>query len=170
MGKRGKHKNDPKPLYDGWRLFCPREKGERNRTRTISAFLKFFFDSSVDRIDIPGDCILAGEVFGRRGLKNGTRTGTRGNVISIERVLRGIEKDKMTNLPKDLFKATTDAGEVFYLNEHEIDHYMIILMAELMDEGHLLGEERWDDEHFYVHPAYFDPMKVDKNFSVERFF
>ena len=169
MGRK-KHRNDPKPLFDGWRLFFPREEGSSNRTKILHAFLRFLFDSSIDRIDMPGDCVLAGEVFGRSGLKNGTRTGSRGKVISIERVSRGTETDNMTNLPKDLFKVTTDAGEVYYLKEHQIDHYMMIMMGELMNDGHLLGEERWNDENFYIHPTYLDPKCVDKNFSVERFF
>lgn len=128
------------PMIKEWELYFEKANGYDNRTAVVKAFAKFWEDSAVDKLKIPGKCMLGGRVFGRKGFNDGDEIFT-SDVELMER----IEHGNHNGIPHDLMCATTVSGSKYYFYSDEHNAYMFLMLGDLFHTGKLS-----QDRYYYL--------------------
>lgn len=142
----GKRIRGPKPQLRDWTLLFLKKDGRDNRNKIAKVFAEFWDDMDQNVIEIPGNCYLAGHVFGINNTKNGSRYIT-DKIISIERKEIG-DNNVINRFRHDLFCAETVSGKRVSFYGDRFDLLMLLLMHDVL-EGQL--DQRIGH---YLHPDY----------------
>ena len=91
--------------------------------KIIKEFANFFVERNKKKLDITGHIALYGDVYGRKGFKDGDNIHT-SDVVSFERINRG----DLNGGPRDLMCANTESGSkyFFYSDDHSADMFLIL--------------------------------------------
>lgn len=120
------------PMLKKWELYFERAYGPNNRFTVAKAFAEFWKNSSADKIEIPGKCMLGGRVFGKEDCEDNTEIFTP-DIISVERIERGEGEE----FPHDLMCATSISSSNYYFYSDEYNAYMFMLLDDIIHTGRL---------------------------------
>ena len=142
MGRKAK---GPKPLIKEWTLLFDSCDGYKNRDKIAKEFASFWNDPYRKSLSIPGRCRIGGEIYGIRGLVNGSEYVT-SMVTKIVRLKVG--KPRNNRFRRDLFRVETAIGKEFYLFGDSFSLCMLLMLGDAMDE---VLEHKKD---YYLHPKH----------------
>lgn len=119
------------PMIREWEFYFLQEDGYENRFIVAKAFLKFWDDNSIEKLDVPGRCMLGGKIFGREGFNDGDEIFT-----SIIETIERIKCSDCSDTQHDLMCATTISGSKYYFYSNDYNTYMFMMFGDLihMDE------------------------------------
>lgn len=120
------------PMIKKWELYFNKANGYENRVIVIKAFANFLEDPKADKLEIPGKCMLGGNVFRREGFNDGDEIFT-SDIKSVERIEHGDNK----GVPHDLMCATTISGSKYYFYSDDYNAYMFLMLGDLIHTGKL---------------------------------
>ena len=124
-------------------VYAPADLGQQNLEDVMVAMSNFWLNRDVDRVVIPGHCVLGGNLYGKRMHKNGEYFYT-DEIASMRRIEMGEPKD--TRFPRDVLCAETRGGETFFFYGDMFSLHLLIMMGDALEN--CLKEERG----YYQHP------------------
>ena len=133
-----------KSMVKKWELYFGHDEGYENRFTIMKAFANFFERGNIKTIEIPGKCVLGGEVFGRDGFNDGDKILT-SYVKTIER----IDHWYRNGVPHDLMCAITVSGSKYYFYSDEYNAYMSLMLGDMINFGKLDGRR-----YYYLPPEF----------------
>ena len=132
------------PRIEKWELYFEGENGYDNRFNIMKAFTEFWESPKLGKLEMPGKCMLGGQVFGRKGFEDGAEIFT-SDIQSVER----LEHDRFSGAPHDLMCATTVSGSKYYFYSDDHNAYMALMLGDIIHMGQL--DQR---RYYYLVPEY----------------
>lgn len=127
----------PKPLMKKWNLYFLKTGGFENRERIINSLVEFMKDRASICMEMPGNCMFFGEIYGHDLYKEGGRIIT-SNVLRIERC----KTENSNNHIHDLFCVVTKTGKYFCYSD-ECGSNMKRMLEDLINTGSLNRMPGW---------------------------
>lgn len=126
-----------------WQLFFMKNDGEQNRSVIVDTFADYLAGFSMDPFEIPGDCIIGGYVYGKKGCVDGAQMFTPRITF-----VRRINISMKNGVRDDLMCADTEYGNQYYFFADEPNGYMQQMLGDSTHAGAISEEEG-----FYLDPA-----------------
>ena len=120
------------PRLERWEIYFYEKDGFDNRDVVARAFTDFLGNNKSDRLDIPGNCVMGGRVFGHEKIEDGDDLFTQ-YIQSVER----IKRNSHSGVTRDLICATTVLGEKYYFYSDDYNIYMFLMMTDLINKDKL---------------------------------
>lgn len=119
------------PIIRNWELFFLEKYGYENRSKVARAFAELWNDTDLTTIEIPGDCLLGGKVFGLELVLDGDDFYT-----SSLRTVTRIRHEIYRGISHDLMCAVSITGRKYYFYSDDSNAYMRLMLGDLI---HLCG-------------------------------
>lgn len=118
--------NDKKMLKN-WEILVNSENGMEEGINNLRVFANFWENVNDDELEMPGNMLLRGEIYGHERFPDGSRINT-SQVKSVKRV----ERDTIHGVPHDLMCATTMSGSEYHFYSDEWEAHMGLLLGTLI--------------------------------------
>jgi len=116
---------DAKPLLRKWEFRFPKRIADPrgNSLGVTKSFCDFLEARSLGKLDVVGEVVLNGDVYGRKGFDDGDNIITSG-IVSFERINKG----NLNGVPRDLMCANTESGSkyYFYSDDHSASMFLLL--------------------------------------------
>lgn len=138
------------PYFFNWGVFFKEQDGYGNRAIVANAIAKFWNTPSETKLDIPGQCMLGGYLYGHELYEDGEEKIFASPVQTIERVCAENHGEiNEIGLLHDLMVATNKAGEKFYFYSDEFCEPTGLMIGDILEKRGL-NQYRW----YYLDPKY----------------
>ena len=137
------------PSIEDWGLYFLQKHGYDNRSVVMKAFAEFWSSAKLETLEVPGDCILGGKVFGHERILDGDDFYT-----SAIRTITRINFGDYCGVPHDLMHATSITGRNYYFYSDDHNVHMRLMLGDLIQSGELS----------HIRGFYLDPKDRGKGF------